>query len=81
MAKSCYFILETVKDEDGGYVPCIAVEDEPGYYRTDWNWGTDKDLAEQCVDQKNEALGINPREAFAIVLSSMAASKPGRKNR
>jgi len=69
--KSCYFIQETVKDKDGGYIPCIAVENERGYYKTDWNWGDNLELARQCADDKNNAMGISPREAYLIVLSSM----------
>lgn len=71
MAKSVYFILPTVKDIDGGYIPCIAIEDEPGYYKTNWNWGESLEIAEECARQKNLALGISEKEAFKIVLSSM----------
>jgi hypothetical protein len=31
--RRCYLILANEKDEQG-YIPCIAVENEPGYYRT-----------------------------------------------
>lgn len=69
--RKVYFLQETVRDTDGGYIPCIAVEGEKGYYRTDWNWGTDKDLAQKICDEKNANLGITPREAILVVLGTM----------
>jgi hypothetical protein len=69
--KCVYFINELERDKDGGYIPCIAVEGETGYYRTDWNWGSDIELAQEIADTKNDALGFTPLEALRIVLSSM----------
>ena len=69
--KSVYVILETERDGDGGYIPCIAIEGEFGYHKTDWNWGTDLDIAQKCCDEKNEKLGFSPKEAFEIVLGTM----------
>ena len=68
---SVYVILETVRDSDRGYIPCIAVEGEHGYHKTDWNWGSDLDIANKICDEKNEKLGYSPKEAFAIVLNTM----------
>lgn len=70
MPNKVYVILETVKAEDGGYIPCVAVEGEKGYYRTDWNWGTDLALAQKICDQKNAALGFTPEQALLTVLST-----------
>ena len=53
-----YFVMETVTDKDGNYIPCIAVEGETGYYKTDWTWGKDYKLARECADDMNERLGI-----------------------
>ncbi len=69
--KAVYFINELVRDKDGGYIPCIAVEGETGYYKTDWNWGSDITLANQIADEKNIALGFTPKEACLIVLGTM----------
>jgi len=69
--KAVYFINELVKDKDGGYIPCIAVEGERGYYKTDWNWGNDIGLANQIADEKNACLGFTPKEAILIVLGTM----------
>lgn len=66
-----YFINELERAEDGGYIPCIAVEGEQGYYKTDWNWGDDLSLANQLADEKNAALGFTPREAALIQLGTM----------
>jgi len=71
MANKAYFIQETVRDENGEYIPCIAVDGESGYYLTDWHWSTDRALAEQCCDEKNEAMGITTHDAMLIVLRSM----------
>lgn len=69
--RAAYFIMETVKNEDGEYVPCIAVEGETGYHRTDWAWGTDIDVARQLADKKNADLGLTVREAYEIVFDTM----------
>ena len=67
-----YFIMETVRAEDGGYIPCIATEGEGGYHETDWNWGRDKEIAQELCDKRNERMGIEPREAMRIQLRTMA---------
>jgi hypothetical protein len=69
--KAVYFINELAKDKDGGYIPCIAVEGETGYYKTDWNWGTNLDIANQLADEKNLTLGFTAKEAMLIVLGTM----------
>ena len=69
--KAVYFIQETVKTPEGGYIPCIAIEGESGYYLTDWDWGTDLELAEECAKKKNERLGIDDQTAQKIILGTM----------
>jgi hypothetical protein len=69
--RTVYFINELERATDGGYIPCIAVEGEKGYYKTDWNWGPDFNLANQIADEKNAALGFTPKEAILIQLSTM----------
>ena len=73
--RSVYFINQLVRADDGGYIPCIAVENEPGFYKTDWNWGSDLDLAWQYADEKNKAMGYTPEEVCRIVFSSMFPQK------
>lgn len=71
MGRRAYFINELVRAEDGGFIPCIAEEGEKGFWRTDWNWGSDQNLAEQIAAQKNAAMGISEQDAIRIVFSSM----------
>ena len=69
--KSVYFIQPTVKSNDGQYIPCIAKEGETGYYKTDWKWGKDIDVAEKLAEEKNTAMGISPEESMRIVIGTM----------
>ena len=71
MARKAYAILETVRNDAGEFIPCIAVEGENGYHKTDWTWGKDFDTAQEIADQKNESLGLSKQEAFLIILSTM----------
>ena len=66
-----FFINELERAEDGGYIPCIAVEGETGYHKTDWNWGDDLALAEQLADERNAVLGYTPKEAALIQIGTM----------
>lgn len=69
--KVVYFIMETERTGDGQYIPCIAVEGEKGYHRTDWAWGTDKGEAQRLADERNQKMGIDRREAARIQLGTM----------
>lgn len=71
-----YFIQETVKNPEGGFIPCIAIEGESGYYPTDWDWGTDLELAESCAKFKNDRMGIDDKEAAKIILETMQPISP-----
>lgn len=66
-----YFIQPTVTDENGNYIPCIAVENERGFYRTNWEWGNDIEQAQRIADMMNDKLGITRADANRIVISSM----------
>ena len=68
--RTVFFIQETVK-ENGQYVPCIAEEGSKGYYKTDWLWGSDKEMADKMCDERNEKSGISKEEAMKIVARSM----------
>lgn len=69
--RTIYFIQETVKDKDGQYIPCIAVEGETGYHLTDWKWGSNKTVAQSIADDKNAIMGTDVKEAMIIQLSTM----------
>jgi hypothetical protein len=73
--RKAYMILETERLIDGSYIVCIAVENEPGYYRTDWHWKTDYQTADYLATERNRRLGLTDIEAQRIVVSSMAAGR------
>jgi hypothetical protein len=78
-----YTIVEESRDTDGGYIPCVAVENEQGYspmsgngpHAAPWNWGKDRKLANQICEKKNQELGLSIKDAFKIVCSSMFPKK------
>jgi len=70
-ARTAYFILESQTNAEGEYRALIAVENESGYYKTDWFWGSDLENAEQIAREKNEMMGISRKDANLIVLSTM----------
>lgn len=70
-ARRVYFLLDSQRDENNELIVLIAIENESGYYKTDWHWGTDIDVAEKIARKKNEKLGISEDEAHKVVLSTM----------
>jgi hypothetical protein len=70
-ARWVYFVQETQRRDDGELIVCIATEGERGFNRTDWAWGKDMATAEAIADKKNEARGIDKREALKIICSTM----------
>lgn len=69
--KMVFFIMETERTNDGQYIPCIAVEGEKGYNKTDWAWSNDKELAQKLCDKRNADMGISRREAAIIQFRTM----------
>ena len=72
--RSAYTVLQTETAEDGGYLACLVIENEPGYYSTACNWGADLDTALETARQRNESMGISPQEAAEILDSSGRAA-------
>ena len=72
--KMAYFVLQSAM-QDGQYIACIAKEGEAGCYTTDWLWGADFALAEECAKKKNEQLGLSESEVQKIICSSMFAKE------
>jgi hypothetical protein len=70
--RKAYFVQPTLKDDTGNYIACIAVENEPGYYRCDFDLGDDLDDAEEICVRLNARLQITKDDAILIVASSMA---------
>ena len=75
----CLYITEvmTTQHADGTrhFYPAIVVQDQPGYYRTDWDYGTDFAEAVAAVIAANAQHGVSQVEATEIVGSSMRASR------
>jgi hypothetical protein len=71
-AKMVYFVLETQRDKNG-WIPLIAVENESGFYKTDWRWDCTFEEADAMCDERNTTLGFTKKEAMMIQLSTMRA--------
>ena len=67
----CYFVLESITNDKGDFVPCIAVEGEKGYNLTDWAWGNDYGVADRLAIGRNEKMGIDKTEAMKIIASTI----------
>jgi len=73
--RKAYMALETEKLITGDYIVCIAVENEPGYYRTDWYWKTDYKTACQLANEMNQRRGLTDLDAQRIIAGSMVAGR------
>ena len=69
--KMVFTVLQTVTSDKGEFIPCIVKEGEKGYYKTDWEWGTDFEIATQIANERNESMGYTPEEVNKIILRSM----------
>lgn len=67
----CVFFMQRTVKENGEYVVCIAEEGTPGFYKTDWLWGTDFALATKLCDERNEKNGISKEEAEEIIVGTI----------
>ena len=72
--KFCYFIDKSMIDDNGDYSPVIIVEEEAGYYQTDWNLGSDYTCVQDFINIRNTRLGLSQVEVDAIVISSLRNS-------
>jgi hypothetical protein len=75
-----FTLVEEQRASDGGYIPCVAIENEYGYYpmtgdegeyASPWNWGTDREIAQKLCDDKNKEMGLSQEDALKIIGSSM----------
>jgi hypothetical protein len=69
--RSVYFVQRTVTDQQGNYIPCIAVEGERGFYRCEYSWTNDYKQCQELCNEKNAVMGYTPQEAMLIQLSTM----------
>ena len=85
MEKRMAYFVSRVERDERGWIPCIAVEGEPGFHKTDWRWDCDFETAQKIADERNLKLGLGSRrDADVIVASSMraqnlASAKKSRK--
>lgn len=70
-----FFVMKTQMNSQGEYNALIAVENESGYYRTDWFWGKDFKIAQEIADERNARMGLTKKEAAMIQLSTMREPK------
>jgi hypothetical protein len=52
-------------------VPSVVRENEAGHTPTDWEWGSNYELAQEVCRKKNEAMGLTAEDVDQIVTSSM----------
>jgi hypothetical protein len=69
--RKAYFVMDAERDEKGDIIPCIAIEKEPGYFKTDWAWGKSLTEALKIAEKMNAKLGITKEDADKIVMSTM----------
>ena len=74
-----YFVLPSITNEAGEFIPCIATEDEPGYVKTDWHWGLDLEMAEKLAASMNLNAGQD-EEAVAEITASMMRAQNNQDN-
>jgi hypothetical protein len=67
----CFYLPATLKSPSGGYIPAIVVRNEPDFYVTDYDYGTNRALAQATVDMMNADLGLSKSDVLEIVTSSM----------
>lgn len=81
--RQCFWIDPLHKIE-GGYIPALVTENEPGYQLMSgrdetvapWVWGPTLENAEATAERENERRwGLDKVEALKIVASSMGASR------
>jgi hypothetical protein len=71
LKKVAYYVSPSITNEQGEFIPVIVKEGEKGYFKTNWNWGKDLAIAEECAKEKNERLGLSNEEVQKLVCQSM----------
>lgn len=70
-----FFILDNERDEHGEFWVLLAERGKPGYARTDWHWGTDRELAEQLCRERNERIGLSEQDVAVLIASTLGKTK------
>lgn len=66
-----YFVLDTERSKNGAFLLCVAIEDETGFYRYDWDWHCSFATAKARAKEMNELLGLTDKDVTDIVISTM----------
>jgi len=69
--RSAYFLIDTMQDRHGNFIPVIAVEGIHGNFSTVWQFGKDKQRAESIIEELNASLGLTMSDVYQIRLSTM----------
>lgn len=72
-------ILDISRDRDGGFIPCLIIEGEPGHFplsgqgefSTPWNWGKDREKAQTLADERNKVQGLSKEDVKKLVFYSL----------
>lgn len=81
----CFYISPGQDPGDGGYIPSVVVENEPGHFpltgrgggAAPWRWGKTLEEAEAVCAEVNADRGIDEERASEIVASSMRFATAG----
>jgi hypothetical protein len=66
-----YFVRDIECTKEGAYIMCVAVENEPGFYKMDWAWHCSFAKAKTETALMNKKLGLNEIKVNEIIISTM----------
>ena len=84
--RTCFWIPVDPYDE-GGFVPALITEGEPGYdlmagnrerFQSPWYWGKTREQAAGIAAAENTRKGLTEQDVAEIVASSLAAQQQDR---
>jgi hypothetical protein len=73
--RMAYFVRDTERTKEGAFIVCVAVEDEPGYFKLDWGWHCSSARAKAETVLLNDKLGLTEEEVNEIIISTMGQTK------
>lgn len=83
MSKRQVYFINPEHRAEGGYIPCLVTEGEPGYKlmsgreptQAPWVWGPDYETAVATAEKQNERRGFDKAAALKIVAENMGLSR------
>ena len=81
-AMTCFHEIEVQNDEGVGFIPCMVMAGNRGYYpmtgddgQAAWIWGkTHEDCMKACRKYNREVLGLSESEVRDILISAAVAT-------